>query len=134
MRSLIAHFGSIRLLHVSCVLLSGGLFMSRGLMRIADSPVANHRAVRVASYVIDSALLAAGIALAMALHQYPLTDAWLTTKVSFLIVYIALGLYALKLAQQRNTRILAFLAALLTYAFIIGVAVAHHPAGWFTLL
>jgi uncharacterized membrane protein SirB2 len=134
MSSLIAHFGSIRLLHVSCVILSGGLFMSRGLMRIADSPVVNHRALRAVSYVIDTALLAAGVALAMVLHQYPITDAWLTTKVSLLIVYIALGLYALKLAQQRNTRIVAFLAALLTYAFIIGVAVTHHPAGWFTLL
>jgi uncharacterized membrane protein SirB2 len=134
MKSLVAHFGSIRLLHVSCVILSGGLFMSRGLMRIADSPVVNHRALRVASYVIDTALLAAGIALAMVLNQYPLTDAWLTTKVSLLIVYIGLGLCALKLARLRSTRIVAFLAALLTYAFIIGVAVTHHPAGWFTLL
>ena len=126
MTLLVAHFGGIRLLHVSCVILSGSLFLSRGLMRIADSPVANHRALRVASYVIDSALLAAGIALAIFLHQYPLIDAWLTTKVSLLIVYITLGLYALKLAQQRSTLIVAYLGALLTYALIIGVGVTHQ--------
>lgn len=133
MTLLIAHYGSIRFFHVSCVILSGGLFLGRGLMRIADAPVANHWALRVASYVIDTALLIAGILLTLTLHQYPLTDAWLTTKVLLLIVYIALGLYALKRAHRRSTRIIAYFGALLTFAFMIGVAVTHHPAGWFAL-
>lgn len=133
MTLLIAHYGGIRFFHVSCVILSGGLFLGRGLMRIADAAVANHWTLRVASYVIDTALLIAGILLTLTLRQYPLTDAWLTTKVLLLIVYIALGLYALKRAHRRSARIMAYFGALLTYAFIIGVAVTHHPAGWFWL-
>jgi uncharacterized membrane protein SirB2 len=131
---LIAHYGDIRCAHVSCVLLSGGLFLSRGLTHIADATIANHRALRVSSYVIDSALLTAGILLTLILHQYPLTDAWLTTKVLLLLIYITLGLYALKRAHRQSIRIMAYFAALLTYAFIVGVAVTHHPAGWFTLI
>ena len=131
---LIGLYGDIRFAHVSCVLLSGGLFLSRGLMRIADAPIANHRALHVSSYLIDTALLSAGVLLTLILQQYPLTDAWLTTKVLLLIVYIALGLYALKRAHRRSARVMAYLGALVTYAFIIGVAVTHHPAGWFTLM
>jgi|ERR1035437_3336397 uncharacterized membrane protein SirB2 len=134
MTLLIAHYGGIRLFHVGCVILSGGLFLSRGLMRIADAPVANHRVLRVTSYVIDTALLGAGILLTLILHQYPLTDAWLTTKVLLLIVYITLGLFALKRAHRRSARITAYIGALVTYAFIIGVAVTHHPTGWFTFI
>jgi uncharacterized membrane protein SirB2 len=134
MTLLIVHYGGIRLLHVSCVILSGSLFLSRGLMRIADAPAANHRVLRGASYVIDTTLLTAGVLLTLVIHQYPLTAAWLTTKVVLLIVYIALGLYALKLAQRRNTRIVAYLGALMTYTFIIGVALTHHPARWFALI
>jgi uncharacterized membrane protein SirB2 len=131
MTPLAAHYAGIRLLHVSCVILSGGLFLSRGMMRFADSPVAHHRVLRVTSYAVDTVLLTAGILLTLILHQYPLTDAWLTTKVLLLIVYITLGVYALRRAQRRSARIAAYCGALMTYAFIIGVAIAHHSAGWF---
>ncbi|HEY1899882.1 MAG TPA: SirB2 family protein [Steroidobacteraceae bacterium] len=134
MASLIAHYVAIRHFHISCITLSGGLFLSRGAMRIADARVANHRALRVASYLIDTALLVSGILLTLILHQYPLVDAWLTTKVLLLVVYIILGQWALKLASRRRVRIVAYLGALATYAFIIGVAVTHQPAGWLTLL
>jgi uncharacterized membrane protein SirB2 len=128
------HYADIRLFHVSCVILSGGLFLSRGLLRIADAPVANHRALRISSYVIDTALLSGGILLTMVLHQYPFTNAWLTAKLLLLILYIIFGLYALKGSHRRRVRILAFLAALATYAFIVGVAFTHRPAGWITLM
>ena len=130
---LVAHYYDIRLFHVSCVSLSGGVFLSRGLLRIGDAPLANARALRIASYVIDTALLGAGILLTLILHQYPFIDAWLTVKVVLLVVYISLGLVALKRAQTHGVRIIAYLAAMATYAFIIGVAVTHHPAGWLTL-
>jgi len=126
---LIVQHGDIRFAHVSCVMLSGGVFLSCGLMRIADAPTANHRALRVSSYVIDSALLTAGILLTLIVRQYPLTNGWLTTKVLLVLVYIALGLYALKRAKRQSMRVMAYFAALMTYAFSVGVAIAHRPAG-----
>jgi uncharacterized membrane protein SirB2 len=129
-----AHYADIRLFHISCVALSGALFLSRGSLRIAEMPLANHRALRVTSYVIDSALLTGGILLTMILHQYPFTDAWLTAKVLLLVIYIVFGLCALKGAHRRRMRIMAYLAALATYAFIVGVAFTHRPAGWITLM
>ena len=44
------------------------------------------------------------------------------------------GMMALKGARTRTSRTAAFIAALLTFGYIIGVAIAHDPAGWITLV
>lgn len=129
-----AHFAEIRLLHVGCVAFSGTLFTIRGVMRIADLPAANHWTLRWTSYVVDSALLGAAVLLTLIVRQYPFVDAWLTCKVLLLPMYIALGIVALKRAHTRAGRGAAFIAALLTFACIVGVALAHDPRGWLALL
>jgi uncharacterized membrane protein SirB2 len=129
-----SHYPAIHLLHVGCVALSGALFTARGLMRIADLASANHRALRWTSYVVDTGLLGAAIALTLIVHQYPFVSGWLTTKVLLLPLYIALGIIALKRARTRFGRSAAFLAAILTFIYMVGVARAHDPAGWFVLL
>lgn len=129
-----AYFAEIRALHVGCVAISGSLFTIRGLMRIADLAGANHWAVRWISYGVDTALLAAAVLLTLIVHQYPLVDGWLTCKVLLLPLYIGLGIVALKRARTRADRSAAFIAALLTFAYIVGVALAHDPAGWLALL
>jgi uncharacterized membrane protein SirB2 len=129
-----SHFAAIRTVHITCVALSGSLFLIRGLLRIAAVPAANHRLLRLSSYAIDTTLLGAAILLASILHQYPFADAWLTTKLVLLVVYIVLGSYALKRARTSTGRSLALLCALLTFAYIVGVAITHQPAGWFSLI
>lgn len=131
---LAAHYTGIRLLHIGCVALSGSLFTLRGLARLGGLAVANHRAVRICSYLIDTTLLGAAILLMLILHQYPLVDAWLTAKVLLLVLYIVLGIVALRRARTRLATGVALLAALLTFACMIGVAITHHPAGWLVLL
>jgi len=131
---LAGHYLQVLHLHVGCVILSGALFSARGLLRIADNPLANHRGLRILSYLIDTALLGAAILLTLILHQYPFVNGWLTTKVLLLVVYIALGTIALKRAQSTMARVMAVLAALAVFGCIIGVAVQHHPSGWLLLL
>ncbi len=128
------HYPEFRLLHIGCVAFSGALFTVRGLMRIADLAVANHWTLRWTSYVVDTALLGAAIALTLILHQYPFVNAWLTTKALLLPLYIAFGIIALRHARTRPGRSAAFLAAILTFAYMLSVAFAHDPAGWFVLL
>ncbi len=131
---LTSHYQQILLLHVCCVTLSGALFAIRGVLRVGDLPVANHRALRILSYVIDTTLLTAAVLLTLILHQYPLVNAWLTTKLLLLLVYIALGTIALRRARTTAGRVAALTAALATFAFIVGVAITHQPAGWLLLL
>ena len=129
-----SYFSAIRSLHVGCVTLSGGLFCIRGLMRLCSMPAANHRLLRYLSYGIDTTLLLAALLLTLILHEFPFTDAWLTTKLALLALYIVLGSFALKRASTRPGQAAAFLAALVTFGWIIGVAVTHQPSGWLMLL
>jgi len=124
----------IRALHVACALLSGALFTVRGVLRLLELPAANARAVRLASYLIDSTLLAAALLLMGLVRQYPLVDGWLTMKLLLLLAYIALGMQALRRARTPAARAAAFAAALLVYGAILGVAVTRQPLGWLWLI
>ena len=123
---LAAHYAEIRTLHVTCAALSGTLFTFRGLLRIKRVPLANHRALRTASYVIDTMLLLAAVLLTLILHQYPFVDGWLTAKALLLALYIGLGMLTLKWAQTTLGSALALLGALLAFGAIVAVAIAHH--------
>ena len=46
-----------------------------------------------------------------------------------LVVYIALGVLALRRGRTLRARTVYFVAALLTYGFIVSVAITHHPLG-----
>ena len=131
---LAAHYSQIRVLHIGCAAFSAAVFTLRGLLRIGDVAIANHRALRILSYTVDTALMSAAILLIVILHQYPFVNGWLTTKVLLLLLYVSLGVIALKRARTRAGRAAAVLGALLTFALIVGVAITHHPAGWLLLL
>jgi uncharacterized membrane protein SirB2 len=117
--------------HIGCVIASGSLFFARGCMMLAGMPAANHIALRRISVAIDVLLLAAAITLTTIIHQYPFVQAWLTVKVLLLVVYIALGVFALRRGRTRAIRAICFGAALAVFLFIVTVARAHDPLGAF---
>lgn len=120
-------YPTIRLLHIAAVAVSGGLFFIRGLGRAADASWAMAAPMRYASYAIDTVLLGAAIALSVIIHQYPFVHGWLTAKVVLLVVYIALGTFALKRGRTRTIRVVCWLAALAVFALILSIA-RHHDA------
>lgn len=128
---LTTYYLQLRWLHELTVAMSGSLFAVRGLAMLARAPWTNHRVLRWLSVCIDSVLLAAAIALTTIIHQYPFVQGWLTAKVLLLVVYIALGTFALKRARSRAMQIVCFFAALAVFGFIISIALAHNPWGVF---
>ena len=110
-------------LHLACVVLSGGGFVLRGAWMMRGSPMLARRWVRVAPHLVDTALLASAIALAVMIGQYPLVHGWLTAKVLGLLAYIVLGTIALKRGRTRGVRVAAFGGALLVFAYIVAVAI-----------
>jgi uncharacterized membrane protein SirB2 len=116
------------------VILSGSLFLVRGLLMLAGSRAANHAALRYLSYAIDTTLLTAALMLVTILHQYPFVQAWLTAKVLLLVVYIVLGVFALRRGRTRAVRMLCFVAALAVFLFIVSIARWHDARGVFALL
>jgi uncharacterized membrane protein SirB2 len=55
---------------------------------------------------------------------------WLTFKLALLLAYVVLGSMALKRARTPLARALFFVAALVVYTAMLGIARAHHPLGW----
>lgn len=129
---MIEFYPQIKFIHVLCVILSGSLFALRGLLMLTQSRFSNHVVLRRLSYVIDTTLLTAALILITILHQYPFVQAWLTVKVLLLVVYIVLGAFALKRGRTRWVQVSSFFAALLVYVFIVSVALAHAPWGYFS--
>ncbi len=116
--------------HVALVLASGSLFASRGIAVLLDADWPMRRAVRVASVVIDTALLGAGVALWTILGLNPLREPWLGAKLLLLVAYIVLGSFALKRARHPRVRAGLLLAALIVFATMLSVALSRHPLGF----
>lgn len=121
-------YTTIRTLHIGCAGLSIALFFGRGALQLSGTDWRRWRWLRVAPHLIDTVLLGAAVTLAVMSAQYPLAQAWLSAKVLALLLYIGLGSVALRPALPRRTRALAFAAALLSVAYIVGVAVTRSAA------
>jgi uncharacterized membrane protein SirB2 len=126
---MIEFYPQIKLVHVTTVLLSGGLFLVRGLAVQLGQAWAMAAPLRYTSYAIDTVLLTAALLLTTILRQYPFVHSWLTAKVALLIVYIVLGSFALKRGRTRAVRAACFAGALAVFAAIYSIARAHHPLG-----
>jgi len=120
---------TIKIIHMSSVTLSFALFLFRGGLMMRESNWLNSRILRIAPHVVDTLLLGSAIWLAVLLRQYPFVQAWLTVKVVLLAVYIVLGSFALKRGRTQGQRVFFFIAASLTFLFIVSVARSHNPLG-----
>ena len=116
--------------HLISLTLSISLFVIRGIWMITSPERLARRWVRIAPHVIDTVLLASAIGLTIVLRQYPFVHGWLTAKLVALVFYIVLGSIALKYGSTLRIRVIAFAAALTVFAYIVGVALNHHPLAW----
>ena len=127
-------YPQIKYFHQLTVGLSLSLFALRwvGVMLQAHWPM--HVGVRRTSVVIDSCLLIAGASLWWMGGWNPVSSPWLGAKLLLLVVYVLAGSWALKRARSPIGHLVFGFLALSTATYIVGVALQHHPAGWFQLL
>ena len=128
---MIEFYPEIKWTHIAAVLMSGTLFLVRGVAVQLGARWAMAAPLRYISYSIDTILLTAALMLFTLLPGAVFANGWLITKVVLLVVYVVLGSYALKRGRTRTVRAACFAAALLAYLYMIGVARAHHPLGPF---
>lgn len=120
-------YAALKMIHVASVILSYLLFTLRGVWMMQDSSALQRRWVKIVPHVIDTVLLTSAIALAMTIQQNPLNDAWLGAKVAGLLLYIGLGMVALKRGKTRKVRITAWIAAHAVFFYIVLVALTKSP-------
>lgn len=127
-------YPTIKALHVGLALGSGGLFALRGAVSLSGATPVLLAPARTLSYLIDTALLGAAIALLFILRLDPLVTPWVLAKLALLVVYIVLGSLALKRARTQAGRAVSFLGAMACFAAIYAVARSHDPLAFLVWL
>ncbi len=117
----------IKIIHVVFVLLSISGFFARGVLMIRDSALLQQRWVKTVPHVVDTILLLSAIILASQWGFAALGIPWLQAKIAALLVYILLGVIAIRPGRSKPVRIGAWLGAMLTFAYIVGVAITRNP-------
>lgn len=114
---------TLKVLHQTTVALSICGFLWRGGLMLSGSTLRHRRWMRSWPHLIDTALLASGVTMAVQLQLNPLNHAWLAAKIAALLLYIGLGFIALRLGSTYRIRLLAFLLAVVCFAYIALVAI-----------
>ena len=119
----------LKTIHMTAVALSVTGFFGRGIGALAGARWVRSRLAKTLPHVVDSVLLLSAIALAWQLRLDPLTTPWLMAKIIGLLAYIVLGMFALRPGRPWPVRATAWVLALLTFAYIVSVAITKSPAG-----
>jgi len=121
----------LKFTHITFAALSFCGFFIRGIGTFFGSDWLNKKWLKILPHVIDTVLLSTALFM-LYLYQWSVLDyAWLQVKVVALLIYIALGMVALKYGRSINVRFTAWLMGLLVFAFIVSVALTKSGYGFF---
>lgn len=126
--------GTLKAIHLSFAALSFTGFFIRGIWMLRDSKLLQQRWVKILPQVVDTVLLASAIVLAVQLRFSPMAQPWLMTKILALLVYVGLGLVALRFGRSKGIRALAWLLGMVVFAYIVAVAMSKSALGWFAFI
>lgn len=127
-------YETVKLVHVSSVVLTIAGFMLRGYWMITASPRLDLRVTKIAPHVVDTVLLASGVTLIVMLNLSVMSQNWLLMKLLALVAYIVLGTIALRRGKTVRTRTAAFIGSLAVFAYILGVALTKSMVSWLNYL
>jgi uncharacterized membrane protein SirB2 len=128
-------YATLKLVHVSAVTISFCGFAARGLGVLSGAPWVRHRLARTLPHLIDTVLLASALGMLWLVRLRPWEQPWLRAKTIGLLVYIVLGVVALRPARsghggrRMNTRLVAWIGALTVFGYIVSVALTRTPLG-----
>jgi uncharacterized membrane protein SirB2 len=118
------------MVHQAAVALSLTGFFIRGGASLAGAGWVKSRLAKTLPHVIDSVLLLSGLTLAWSLRLTPGNAPWLLAKLAGLVVYVGLGVVALRPGRPAAVRATAWVAALVTAGWIVSVAITKSPLGF----
>ncbi|PZP28882.1 MAG: invasion protein [Roseateles depolymerans] len=125
---------TVKLVHQTAVALSISGFFIRGAASLAGARWVRSRAAKTLPHMVDSVLLLSALLLAWMLRLTPDRAPWLLAKIVGLVLYVGLGVIALRPGRPLAIRATAWLAALFVVGWIVSVAVTKSPFGLFGLL
>lgn len=126
-----SYIGAVKHLHLTFVVLSFALFLTRGYWMMVESSLLYAKPTKILPHVIDTGLLVSALVLAVQLSLNPAAQPWLMAKIVGLVVYIVLGTIAIKPGRPKSVRSAAFVLACITFMYIVACALTKSPGGFF---
>ncbi|MEJ2142474.1 MAG: SirB2 family protein [Gammaproteobacteria bacterium] len=117
----------LKTLHVATVVISLALFVGRGSWFYIFGKQLTSRWLKIIPHVNDTFLLVTGITLAVRIQQYPFAHSWLTVKLICLVIYIVLGMLAMKWHKGTRAGLYCWVGAILVFLYMISVALSKNP-------
>jgi len=111
-------------LHALLALLSGFGFMARAMGHVRAQAWVQQKWVRILPHIVDTGLLVTAIMILVHLEISPFTD-WVLAKIIALLVYIFLGVMALRIAKTPAKKMGYAIAAMVVFVYILAVAKSH---------
>ncbi len=118
---------------MGCALLSVTGFALRWYWMLTGNPRLASPTAKRLPHVIDTVLLGSAIGMLVLWQVWPWQMGWLLAKIIALLVYIVLGMVALRFGRNRTQRGIAGALALATAAYILAAAFTKSPLGLFAL-
>ena len=122
-------YAVVKLVHQGAVALSVTGFFVRGAASLVGARWVGSRAAKTLPHLVDSVLLLSALTLAWMLRLTPAQAPWLLAKIAGLVLYIGLGVVALRPGCPKAVRACAWVAALAVVAWIVSVAITKNPLG-----
>lgn len=126
-RELNMSYAALKIIHVTSVIFSYLLFILRGIWMMQNSHILHRRWVKILPHVIDTILLASAVTLVTMIQQYPGMSTWLSAKIGGLLLYIILGMMALRFGKTRKIKIFSWISAQIVFFYIVLVALTKNP-------
>jgi uncharacterized membrane protein SirB2 len=120
----------IKNIHMAFAMLTIIGFLLRGYWRISGSSFYKSRAMKVLPHTVDALFLATGVWLIVMLNLNPMQHPWLLAKFVALFAYVGLGMIAFRFGRTPEIRLVAFVGAVASFAFVVGAAMAKSPLSW----
>ena len=127
-------YSAVKLVHQSAVTLSIAGFVVRGAASLAGARWVGSRVAKTLPHLVDSVLLISALTLAWMLRLTPDKAPWLSAKMVGLVLYVALGVVALRPGRPMAVRTAAWFGALAVVAWIASVAITKSPLGFLASL
>jgi uncharacterized membrane protein SirB2 len=121
---------AVKLVHQTAVTLSIMGFFVRGLASLNGARWTQSRAAKTLPHLVDTTLLLSALTMVWMLRLTPDKAPWLLAKIVGLVLYVGLGVLALRPGRPFAIRAAAWVAALATVAWIVSVAITKTPLGF----
>ena len=121
-------YSIVKIFHIICVMVSLSGFVIRGILKLNDPQILQHKLVRVLPHVVDTLLLISALTLVVMSGMYPWLAPWVGVKLVALVAYIIAGSIFMRSESKGLVQSSWFAVSLIIASYIVLVALTKSPS------